>query len=173
VRGGLSGGATQRLALRAAAREDVPTLLGFIRELADYERLSHEVVADEAQLERALFGARPGAEAVIASWDGADAGFVLFFPTFSTFLARPGLYVEDLFVRPALRGRGVGKALLRHVARLTVQRGCGRLEWAVLDWNEPAIAFYERAGARPLEEWTTYRLTGDGLAAFAAERDDG
>jgi GNAT superfamily N-acetyltransferase len=172
VRGRLSG-STPRLALRTAARADVPTLLGFIRELASYEHLSHEVVADEAQLERALFGERPGAEAVIASWDGADAGFVLFFATFSTFLARPGLYVEDLFVRPALRGCGIGKALLRHVAQLAVERGCGRLEWAVLDWNEPAIAFYERVGARPLAEWTTYRLTGHGLTAFAAERGDG
>ncbi|MBN1241002.1 MAG: GNAT family N-acetyltransferase [Gammaproteobacteria bacterium] len=156
-----------QLALRAAAKSDVPVLLRFIRELADYERLSHEVVADADTLTRSLFGGRRVAEAVIASRDGTDAGFVLFFHTFSTFLGRPGLYVEDLYVQPQHRGVGIGKALLRHVAGLAVERGCGRVEWAVLDWNEPAVRFYERAGARPLSEWTTYRLTGPALAAFA------
>jgi GNAT superfamily N-acetyltransferase len=161
-------GVGERPQLRPARREDVPALMRFIEELADYERLSHEVVADEALLERALFGERPAAEAVIARWGGSDAGFVLFFPTFSTFLARPGLYVEDLFVSPAMRGKGIGKALLRHVAQLAVTRGCGRLEWSVLDWNRPAIEFYERAGARPLSDWTMYRLTEGALAEFAA-----
>lgn len=155
------------LSLRLAERKDVPVLLRFIKELAEYERLSDEVVANEAMLGRALFGERPVAEAVIASWAGDDAGFVLFFSTFSTFLARPGLYVEDLFVQRQMRGNGIGKALLRHVARLAVERGCGRLEWAVLDWNRPAIEFYERVGAQPLSDWTTYRLTADALDVFA------
>ncbi|HEX7081445.1 MAG TPA: GNAT family N-acetyltransferase [Gammaproteobacteria bacterium] len=161
-----------RLTVRTAEADDVPALLGFIRELADYERLSHEVVADEAGLRSGLFGENKAAEALIARYDGEDAGFVLFFRTFSTFLGRPGLYVEDLFVRPALRGRGIGKALLRRVAHLAVERGCGRLEWAVLDWNAPAIRFYERVGARPLRDWTTYRLTGRALADFAAAPDE-
>ena len=153
--------------LREATENDVPVLLGFIRELAEYEHLSHEVVADAKTLARSLFGERRVAEAVIASRGGADVGFVLFFHTFSTFLGRPGLYVEDLYVKPEHRGFGVGKALLRHVARLALDRDCGRVEWAVLDWNEPSIRFYERVGARPLSDWTTYRLTGQALESFA------
>jgi GNAT superfamily N-acetyltransferase len=155
------------ISLRPADRDDVSTLLGFIQELAEYERLSHEVVADVETLTRSLFGERKVAEAVIASRDGADSGFVLFFHTFSTFLGRPGIYVEDLYVKPKLRGRGIGRALLRHVTRLAVDRGCGRVEWSVLNWNEPSIRFYERLGARPMSEWTMYRLTGPALAAFA------
>lgn len=157
----------QEISLRAAVEADVPLLLQFIRDLADYEHLSHEVVADVDSLTRSLFGERKVAEAVIARFREADAGFVLFFHTFSTFLARPGLYIEDLFVKPELRGNGIGKAMLRHVAALAVERGCGRLEWSVLDWNEPAIRFYEAAGARPMSEWTVYRLTGDALTGFA------
>lgn len=162
-----------RLVIRPARRGDVPVLARFIEALAEYERLSHEAVADEALLERALFGTGPAADAVIAEWDRAAAGFALFFPTFSTFLGRAGIYVEDLFVVPAMRGRGIGKALLRHVAQLAVERGCGRLEWSVLDWNRPAIEFYERAGARALSEWTMYRLAGDALARFAGSAEDG
>jgi GNAT superfamily N-acetyltransferase len=159
--------ASGEIVLRPATEADAPVVLRFIEELAEYERLSHEVVADVETLTRSLFGERRVAEAVIASRGGTDAGFVLFFHTFSTFLGRPGLYVEDLYVKPELRGTGIGKTLLRHVARLAVERDCGRVEWAVLDWNEPSIRFYERLGARPLSEWTTYRLTGAALASFA------
>jgi len=169
----VSAEADPRLVIRPARRDDVPVIVRFIEALAAYERLSHEVVADEAMLDRALFGARPAAEAVIAEWDGVAAGFSLFFPTFSTFVGRPGIYVEDLFVVPEMRGRGIGKALLRHVAQLAVERGCGRLEWSVLDWNRPAIDFYEHAGARALAEWTMYRLAGEPLARFAGSADDG
>lgn len=157
----------EEVSLRAAVEADVPLLLQFIRDLADYEHLSHEVVADIETLRRSLFGEPKVAEAAIASLRGADAGFVLFFHTFSTFLGRPGVYVEDLFVKPEARGNGIGKALLRYVARLAVERGCGRLEWSVLDWNEPAIRFYEGVGARPMGDWTMYRLTGDALSGFA------
>jgi len=161
-----------RIVVRPAQRDDVPLLHFFIKALAEYEHLSHEVVADEAGLAQALFGERPVAEAVIAEWDGTAAGFCLFFSTFSTFVGRAGIYVEDLFVVPEMRGRGIGKALLGHVARLAVERGCGRLEWSVLDWNRPAIEFYERAGARALDEWTMYRLAGDALVRFAGSVDD-
>lgn len=153
--------------VRPAASHDVPLLLALIRELADYERLAHEVVATEAQLAAGLFGPRPAAEAIVAELDGQPVGFALFFQSFSTFLARPGLYLEDLFVRPAHRGRGVGRALFEHVARLAVERGCGRLEWSVLDWNEPAIRFYRQRGATPMSDWTVYRLTGEALRRAA------
>jgi GNAT superfamily N-acetyltransferase len=153
------------LSLRAAEPADVPVILEFIRELAKYERLSHEVVADEARLGAALFGRRPAAEVVVAEVSGQAVGFALFFVTFSTFLGRPGLYLEDLYVKRAFRGRGIGKALLTHLARLAVDRDYGRVEWAVLDWNSPAIEFYERMQAEPLSEWTVYRLTGDALQA--------
>lgn len=156
-----------RTRLRFAGASDVPLILELIRALADYERLAHEVVADEAALARTLFGERRIAEVVIADHDGAPAGFALFFHNYSTFLARPGIYLEDLFVRPELRGRGIGETLLAFLARLAVERGCGRLEWSVLDWNEPAIRFYRRLGARSMSDWTVFRVTGDDLAALA------
>ena len=152
-----------------ATPADVPIVLSFIRMLADYEKLSHAVVADEFKLRRTLFGDRPYAEVLIARVNGAAAGFALFFHNYSTFLAQPGIYLEDLFVLPELRGRGVGKALLREVARVARDRGCGRLEWSVLNWNTPAIEFYESLGARPLAEWTMYRMTEDVIASFAGQ----
>ncbi|HZH44499.1 MAG TPA: GNAT family N-acetyltransferase [Lysobacter sp.] len=153
--------------LRPAVREDVPLILGFIRELADYEKLAHEVVADEAVLTEQLFGAHPAAEVVIAEVDGQPAGFALFFHNFSTFLGRRGLYLEDLYVRPAFRGHGLGLTLMRHLARIAVERGCGRFEWWVLDWNTPAIEFYRRLGAVGMGDWTVQRLTGDALRRLA------
>ena len=153
--------------ISTATPEDVPVILLFIRMLADYEKLSHAVVADEQKLRQTLFGARPYAEVLIARVGGAPAGFALFFHSYSTFLARPGIYLEDLFVVPALRGRGIGKALLREVARVARDRGCGRLEWSVLKWNTAAIEFYESLGARPLAEWTMYRMTDDVIAKVA------
>jgi GNAT superfamily N-acetyltransferase len=154
--------------VRPATPADVPTIARLIRALAAYERLAHEVVLDEDRLREHLFGPRPYAEALLAEEAGAVVGFALFFHNYSTFLGRPGLYLEDLFVEPAHRGRGHGKALLAALARLAVERGCGRLEWAVLDWNEPAIAFYRALGAEPMDEWTVYRLTGDALRRLAA-----
>jgi GNAT superfamily N-acetyltransferase len=156
------------MTLRPATAADVPQILAFIRALADYERLLHEVVATEEGLHRALFGPRPYAEVILAEEAGSPVGFALFFHTFSTFVGRPGLYLEDLFVVPEARGKGVGRALLAELARLAVARGCGRVEWAVLDWNAPAIRFYESLGARPNEAWTVYRLAGADLAALAA-----
>ena len=157
------------LSLRPATIADVALILSFIRDLAEYERLAHEVVATEELLRETLFGARPGAEVVIAELDGAPVGFALFFHNFSTFLGRPGLYLEDLFVRPAARGHGVGRALLARLAAIAVERGCGRFEWAVLDWNEPAIGFYRKLGAVPLDDWTVQRVTGEALRRLAAE----
>jgi GNAT superfamily N-acetyltransferase len=156
------------MTLRFATDADVPQILAFIRALADYERLLHEVVATEDGLRHALFGPRPYAEVVLAEHDGVPVGFALFFHTFSTFLGQPGIYLEDLFVIPEARGTGVGKALLAELARLALARGCGRVEWAVLDWNAPAIRFYDSLGATPNDGWTVYRLTGDRLAALAA-----
>ena len=155
--------------IAAATPADVPLILSLIRELADYERMSDHVVATEADVERALFGERPCAEAVIARVGDEAVGFALFFQSFSTFVGRPGLYLEDLYVRPAHRGRGIGRGLLAHLARLAVERGYGRFEWSVLDWNELAISSYRRAGAVPMDEWTVYRLTGEPLRALAAE----
>lgn len=151
-----------------ATAADVPTILHLIRSLAEYERLSHEVVATEDSLHAALFGDRPGAECLIARAHGEPVGFALYFHNFSTFLSRRGLYLEDLFVEPAHRGKGYGKALLQQLARIAVGRGCGRLEWSVLDWNAPAIGFYESLGATLMSEWRIFRLTGDALQAFAA-----
>lgn len=156
------------LVLRAATRADVPVIRELIEGLADYEQLRHECIATDALLDAALFGARPYAEVVIAEWDGASAGFALFFHNFSTFLARPGIYLEDLFVRPEHRGHGIGKALLQYLAQQAVARECGRLEWSVLDWNARAIAFYDSLGARPVPGWIPYRLEGEALAALGA-----
>lgn len=158
------------LVLRPARADDAALILALVRELADYEKLAHEVVADEQGLRDALFGARPAAEVIIAEQDGEAAGFALFFTNFSTFLGRPGIYLEDLFVRPAFRRRGIGEALLAHLAALAGSRGCGRLEWSVLDWNEPAIGFYRGLGAVPMDEWTVFRVTGPALAALARRR---
>ena len=162
-----SPAATPALRIRPAAPADVPLILGFIRDLAEYERLPHEVVATEAALHATLFGARPAAEVLIAELGDEPAGFALFFHSYSTFLARRGIYLEDLFVRPAARGRGVGRALLQELARIAVERDCGRLEWSVLDWNEPAIGFYKALGAVPMNEWTVFRVSGDALGALA------
>jgi len=156
------------ISIRAAAAADVPLILGFIRELAAYERLSHEVVADEAALRRTLFAATPAAEVLIAELDEQPVGFALFFASYSTFLAKAGLYLEDLFVQPAARGRGVGRALMVELARVAVRRDYGRFEWSVLDWNAPALEFYRRLGAAPMAEWTVQRLTGAPLEALAA-----
>ncbi|HEX8431565.1 MAG TPA: GNAT family N-acetyltransferase [Longimicrobium sp.] len=163
---------TTPLRIRPALPADVPLILHFIRRLAEYERLAHEVVATEEILRDSLFGARPAAEVVIAEWEGAPAGFALFFHNFSTFLGRPGLYLEDLFVEPEQRGRGIGRALLGHLARVATERGCGRLEWSVLDWNRDAIRFYRSLGAEAMDDWTVYRVTGDALAALAALPED-
>lgn len=158
--------------IRPATPEDVRLILGLIRELAAYEKLENEVVATEDDLRRTLFGDRPAAEVVIldeSAGDGSEAaGFALFFHNYSTFLGRPGLYLEDLYVRPEARGKGYGQLLLSHLARLAVERGCGRMEWWVLDWNEPAIGFYRKLGAVAMDEWTVFRLTGAELEELAA-----
>lgn len=169
----IDGGNPAGTRLRFATPGDVPRILAFIHELAAYERLAHEVVADEAALRTWLFGARPMAEVLIAEHEGEAAGFALFFHSFSTFLARPGIYLEDLYVRPACRGLGIGKALLVRLAALARERGCGRLEWSVLDWNAPAIDFYRALGGEPLEEWTGFRVSGPALEALAALADGG
>ncbi|HEY8634247.1 MAG TPA: GNAT family N-acetyltransferase [Candidatus Dormibacteraeota bacterium] len=157
------------LLIRPAERADVPVVAELIWQLARFEKLESQVVLTEDLLEAGLFGPRPYAEAVIAEDDGEPIGFALFFHSFSTFLARPGLYLEDLFVLPVHRGQGVGRALLSHLARLAVERGCGRMEWAVLNWNKDAIRFYERLGAHPNSEWTVYRLDGEALNAVGRE----
>jgi GNAT superfamily N-acetyltransferase len=154
--------------LRPAAEADVPTILAMIRELADYEKLGHEVSATEADLRVSLFGVRADAEVVIAESDGLVAGYALFFHNYSTFHCKRGLYLEDLFVRPPFRGRGIGKLLLSHLANVAVQRGCARFEWAVLDWNEPAIRFYQSLGAEPMSDWTVFRITGEALARLSS-----
>ena len=153
--------------IRFAAREDVPTILEFIRALAAYEKMEDQVIADETLLETWIFEKRK-AEVLLAFEGDTPVGFALFFHNFSTWLGRAGIYLEDLFVLPEYRGRGYGKQLLKRLARIAVQRGCGRLEWACLDWNEPSIAFYKSVGATALDEWTTYRVTGDALLALAS-----
>jgi GNAT superfamily N-acetyltransferase len=155
--------------VREASGEDVPLILSFIRELAEYENLYHEVVATEETLRANLFGERQFAEVLIAEHDGAPAGFALFFHNFSTFLGKSGIYLEDLYVKPELRGAGIGKKLLVHLARLAKDRGCGRLEWWVLDWNAPTIGFYEKLGAVAMDDWTVYRLAGAPLDDLAAK----
>ena len=156
------------LSIRPAAPADLPLITEFIRDLAAYEKLSHEVRFDEAKLGEKLFGPRPYAEVVIGEIDGAPQGFALFFHNFSTFEGRPGIYLEDLFVRPEARGSGLGKALLAHLAQLCSTRDCARLEWSVLDWNAPSIGFYQRLGAKLMDEWTVMRVDGDALTKLAA-----
>ena len=156
-----------RLEIRSATKSDVPVILSFIKKLADYERLSHEMVATEGMLRKTLFGRQRTAEVAIGYYKKEPVGFVLFFPNYSTFLGRPGLYIEDLFVDESHRRRGFGRALLLYVARLASERGCGRLEWSVLDWNEPAINFYKKLGAIPMSEWTVFRVTGESLIRLA------
>jgi GNAT superfamily N-acetyltransferase len=159
------------LEIRPAVAEDVPLIFSFVKELAAYERLSHEVVATEDGLREELFGDRPVAEVILAYLGSTPVGFALFFHNMSTFVGRRGLYLEDLYVRPEYRGRGFGRAMLLYLARLAKQRRCGRFEWAVLDWNEPAIAFYKTLGAVPMDQWTVFRLTGEALELLAAEAD--
>lgn len=155
------------LTLRPAQPEDSAVVLEFIRALAEYEKLSHECTATEEQVRATLLSAGTGAGCVLALVDGVPAGFAVFFSNYSTFLARPGIYLEDLFVKPEFRKRGIGRALILHLARLANQRGCGRVEWSVLDWNKPAIEFYESLGARILPDWRVCRLTGAALARYA------
>jgi GNAT superfamily N-acetyltransferase len=160
---------TDNITIRPATEAEVPLISGFIRDLARYERLEHEMVATEEGLTKTLFGERRYAEVVFACVDGEPVGFALFFHNYSTFLGKPGIYLEDLFVRPEARGRGVGKRLLAWLAHATVERDCGRLEWSVLDWNEPSIGFYRGLGAVLKEEWQIFRLTGEALQALAGD----
>ena len=158
--------------LHFANQGDTPLILDFIRELAEYENLSHEVVATEDELKKNLFGEHRYAEVILGIYKDRPAGFALFFHNFSTFLGKPGLYLEDLYVKPDYRGLGLGSTLLAYLAQLAVERGCGRLEWWVLDWNEPAISFYKKLGAQPMDEWTVYRLTGKSLKKTAERFKD-
>jgi len=160
------------LRIRQAERSDVTLILQFIRELAEYEKLTHEVVATPEDLLRDGFSDRPYFQVVIAEWDDQPAGFALYFYNYSTFQGRPGLYLEDLFVRPSCRGKGIGKALLVHLAKVAVGQGCGRYQWQVLDWNTPSIKFYESLGAQMMKQWLTMRVTGDALARLAALADE-
>jgi GNAT superfamily N-acetyltransferase len=155
------------MSVAPATPHDVPTILSFIRELAQYEKLLDRVTATEQLLRENLFGQRPYAEVLMGRFDGHPVGYALFFHSFSTFLARPGIYLEDVYVQPAFRGRGVGKALLRAVARVARDRGCGRIEWSVLDWNKPSIDFYLSLGARPLDDWTMFRMDEAAIASLA------
>ena len=157
--------------IKPATPADAPIILQLIRELAEFERLLHEVQATEEQLREQLFGARPSAEVVIARIDDEVAGFALFFHNFSTFLAKPGIYLEDLYVRQKFRGQGCGEALLRYLARTALERGCGRLEWSVLDWNVRAIDFYKSLGAVQMDQWTVHRVTGDALVKLGGDGD--
>jgi GNAT superfamily N-acetyltransferase len=147
--------------------QDVPLILSFIRELAEYERLSHEAVMSVETLRESLFGARPYAEVLLGYADDEPVAFAVFFHNFSTFLGKPGLYLEDLFVKPEVRGNGYGRAMLVELAKIARERGCGRFEWAVLDWNEPSIGFYKRLGAVPMDDWTIFRVSGDALERLA------
>jgi GNAT superfamily N-acetyltransferase len=157
------------LLIRSSTVEDIPLILEFIRAIAEYEKLSHEVTATEADVRESLFGSRPAAECVLAYWDGKPAGFAVYFHNFSTFLGKAGLYLEDLFVRPPFRGKGIGRALLLHLAGIARERKCGRFEWAVLDWNTPAVEFYKKLGAKPMDEWTIFRLAGKALEKLNRE----
>ena len=156
------------LSIRLATERDLSLIVNFIKDLAAYEKLSDEVSATEAGLRAALFGPRPAAEVLIGEFEGHAIGFAVFFQSFSTFLGQPGLYLEDVFVRPEWRGRGFGTRLLVHLARTAVERGYGRMEWSVLDWNEPALRVYRRLGARGMDEWTVHRLTGEALRRLAS-----
>jgi GNAT superfamily N-acetyltransferase len=156
------------VSIRSATPADLPLIAQFIRDLAEYEKLAHEVRFDEAKLGEKLFGPRPYAEVVVGEIDGTPQGFALFFHNFSTFEGRPGIYLEDLFVRPEARGSGLGKALLTHLAALCTARDCARLEWSVLDWNAPAIGFYQSLGAKLMDEWTVMRVDGDALTKLAS-----
>lgn len=158
---------TADIVVSAARLTDVPMILAFIRELAAYENLSNACVATEIDLQRTLFGERPYAEVLMARYKNVPAGYALFFHSYSTFLAKPGIFLEDVYVTPEHRRHGIGKAILREVAGIARDRNCGRLEWAVLDWNEPSIAFYRSLGAEPMDDWTTFRLTEDALAKLA------
>jgi GNAT superfamily N-acetyltransferase len=155
------------LEIRTTTEADVPIILSLIRELADYERAPNAVVTTEAGLREVLFGAKRAAEVLLALEEGEPVGFAVYFYSFSTWLGRPGLYLEDLFVRPTARGKGYGRALLERLAQIAQERGCGRMEWAVLDWNDPAIQFYKKLGAQPMTEWTVFRLTQEGIAKLA------
>lgn len=156
------------LHIRSATHDDARLILGFIRELAEYEKLSHEVVATETQLAENLFGSRPQAEVVIAEWRSEPCGFALFFHNFSTFRGQHGLYLEDLYVRPEFRGKGIGKNLLKYLAGIAIERNCARFEWSVLDWNEPAIELYRAMGARLMNDWRTCRIDGTELKQLAS-----
>lgn len=155
------------LVIKKACKSDTPLILSFIKQLAEYERMSDDVVATEELLEEVLFGNSPSAEVVLAYYNNEPAGFAIYFFNFSTFVGRPGLYLEDLFVKPQLRGKGIGKALLIHLAKIAVEKKCGRFEWSVLDWNEPAINFYKSLGARPMDEWTVFRIDGEKLKSLS------
>ena len=155
--------------IRLVAPGDVPLVYAFIRELAEYERLSQQVTATEADIRNALFGERPVAEALLAYYKNEPVGFAVYFTSFSTFVGRPGIYLEDIYIKPDMRGKGFGRALLVYLARLARQRHCGRMEWSVLDWNEPAIKFYKNLGAQAMDEWTVYRLTGKALERLAED----
>ena len=155
--------------IRSASNADVPLILSFIRELAEFEKLSHEVVATEEALRATLFGERPAAEVRIGELQGKPVAFALFFHNYSTFLGKPGLYLEDLYVKPECRGKGLGKVMLSYLAKVAVERNCGRFEWWVLDWNTPAIDFYTKIGAVPMSEWTVQRVTGEALTKLAGE----
>jgi len=162
---------SERFEIRPARVEDVPIILELIRDLATYERAPHEVTATEEQLLDVLFGERPAADVLLAFEEESPVGFAVYFYNFSTWLGQPGLYLEDLFVKPEKRGKGYGRALLVELAKIALDRGCGRMEWAVLDWNEPAINFYRTLGAKPMDEWTVFRLTRDGIAKLAKAAD--
>jgi GNAT superfamily N-acetyltransferase len=158
---------TAELEIRLTSEQDVPLILNFIRQLAAYEKLSHEVIATESSIRQSLFGDTAHAESLVAFYKKQPVGFALYFHNYSTFLGKPGIYLEDLFVIPEMRGRGFGTSLLKYVAKIARQRNCGRFEWAVLDWNEPAVRFYKKLGAQPMDEWTTFRVTGDALDRLA------
>ena len=157
----------ERFLIRPAAPGDVDELLRLIRDLAEYEKLAHMAAGTPPMLQEALFGPRPSCEAIVAQRGGRSVGFALYFTTFSTFLCKPGIYLEDLFVKPEFRGNGIGKALLIRLAQIAEERGCGRVEWSVLDWNEPSIGFYKKLGARALDDWTIFRVAGPDLAKLA------
>jgi len=154
--------------VRSTTELDIPVILDMIRGLAEYEKLSHMVTATEERLRETLFGAKPAAEVLLAHYDLECAGFALFFPTYSTFLAQPGIYLEDLYVKPQLRGKKIGLTLLERLAKIAAERGCGRMEWSVLNWNEPSIRFYKELGAAPMNEWTQFRLAGEALEKLAS-----